>query len=315
MNGLDGTTGIALVNHAENKDAIGEASVLAKRAILVYPNMRAWGGQKIDRKNTRELMERNNTRGDDSTRVVQQLLKPMVKACKKPIGAIRTRSSELTLPYDVDGWWILPTAMYFDYVREMRTLVEQAYATIEAELEKYDYYLMEERKRKNGLFVAEMYPTKQEIRDEYELNFYFKPVPDAGSWIVDVEREEMDKLRSSVATHELENIYAGMRKQWDRLHDVVQHMFKSLSVFGEEIDGSNKTRTFRDSMVGNIQDLCEILPKLNITGDADLARYVDDVRAKLAQYDPEDLRKDEQARKQALRDSQEILDAMSAYMS
>lgn len=305
---------IELIKNADNKAAIGETSVLAKRAILVYPNLSAWGGQKIDRKHTEELLAHHGADNDNTTKVVQQLFKPMVKACRKEIAAMRTRSDELTLPYNVRGWKILPSAMYFDYMREMKERTQKIWRKIEEELSKYEQYLYEERVKKNGLFVLEMYPTKEEIRACYDINFFFRPVPDAGNWIVDVEREEMDKLRASVASEEMENLHNAVRTQWTRLHAVVFKMINSLTVFGEVSEGGKKTRTFRDSLVGNIEDICEILPKLNLTGDAQLSHMIEEVRKQLTDTDPATLRKDPVARKDTLKEAQSILSAMESFM-
>ena len=70
---------------------------------------------------------------------------------------------------------------------------------------------------------------------------------------------------------------------------------------------------FKDSLVENIRDLCQVLPRLNLTGDADLNNYCELVKQKLAVLDAGDLRENEVARKSAANEAQGILDAMAGY--
>ena len=65
--------------------------------------------------------------------------------------------------------------------------------------------------------------------------------------------------------------------------------------------------TFKDTIVGNMIDICEVLPRLNLTGDADLANYCELVKSKLTNYDAADLREDENLRKTAADEAQAIL--------
>jgi hypothetical protein len=67
---------------------------------------------------------------------------------------------------------------------------------------------------------------------------------------------------------------------WERLHTVVSRMSERLS---------DKDKKFHDTLVGNISDLCCLLSKLNLTGDADLEAMRHKIEAKLTFQDADTL--------------------------
>ena len=78
---------------------------------------------------------------------------------------------------------------------------------------------------------------------------------------------------------------------------------------------SDKKAVFRDTLVGNISELCDLLPSLNVTGDEELTKMCDEVRDKLTGFTPKELRKDTTAREDTARAAAAIMDKMAGYMS
>ncbi len=60
--------------------------------------------------------------------------------------------------------------------------------------------------------------------------------------------------------------------------------------------------------------LVDVLPKLNVTGDPELERLADQVRASLL-VDPQELRKSESTRSETAKQATAICDRMAAYMA
>jgi hypothetical protein len=79
-----------------------------------------------------------------------------------------------------------------------------------------------------------------------------------------------------------------MQDAWDRLHDV-------LGKLSEKLAGSEK-QLFRDSLVNNAVDLCELLSKLNVTNDSKLETCRKKLESALVGVGAEDLRKDDDLR-------------------
>lgn len=69
---------------------------------------------------------------------------------------------------------------------------------------------------------------------------------------------------------------------------------------------------FRDTLVGNIADICKLAPALNMTGDAEIDRLVGEVE-KLTRYAPDTLRADKTTRAEAANLAAETLKRLSGY--
>jgi hypothetical protein len=69
---------------------------------------------------------------------------------------------------------------------------------------------------------------------------------------------------------------------------------------------------FRDTLVGNLQDIAALAPKLNLTGDPQIDAFSQEV-AGLTRYSPEALRASGVTREEAASKAAEIARRMSAY--
>ncbi|MDE0381956.1 MAG: hypothetical protein OXI20_22200, partial [Rhodospirillales bacterium] len=82
----------------------------------------------------------------------------------------------------------------------------------------------------------------------------------------------------------------------ERLHDAVGDLYRRLGEAVERVserlreDDEGKPLVFRDSMIGNIRELVDIVPRLNIFGDETLAQLCGQVKEKIAGVEPDALR-------------------------
>ena len=77
---------------------------------------------------------------------------------------------------------------------------------------------------------------------------------------------------------------------------------------------NDKDATFRDSLVGNIISLVQLLPKLNIAEDQELETMRQHIEAKLTKASPDELRNSRHIRRKVAKEASAILDAMSGYV-
>ena len=116
--------------------------------------------------------------------------------------------------------------------------------------------------------------------------------------------DEVARIRKDIEARSTAATETAMADLWTRLHDVVSKMAERLGT---------KDAIFRDSLVDNVAELVDLLPRLNLTGDARLDAMRREVADKLLVYEPETLRKDGGARKETARAAEDILAAMSGY--
>jgi hypothetical protein len=80
-----------------------------------------------------------------------------------------------------------------------------------------------------------------------------------------------------------------MRDLWMRLYEVTNHMASRLA---------DPEARFHGTLVSNVSDLVELLPRLNIVGDPNLAVLTEQVRQQLCQHSAELLRNSPATRQQ-----------------
>jgi len=96
-----------------------------------------------------------------------------------------------------------------------------------------------------------------------------------------------------------------MNDCWHRLYKHVEHITEKLS------DPKN---IFRDSMLDNARETCDLLTRLNITEDPNLESMRQAVERKLLDHHPDTLRNDFDVRQDTAAEARKIMDAMSVFM-
>jgi hypothetical protein len=94
-------------------------------------------------------------------------------------------------------------------------------------------------------------------------------------------------------------------------------MAESLEDYAEVRDEDGKIKKvnpFRDSAVNNIQELVDLLPALNVTGDTSLTKVTNDIKERLLAGSPQELREDPMLRKTVAKDARKILEDMEGYI-
>jgi len=158
----------------------------------------------------------------------------------------------------------------------------------------------------NGLFREDDYPQVQKIQRKYNFDVQVFPLPDAADFRVDLADDVLSTIRQDIEQRTQTLTGAAMRDLWDRLHDAVSHMAERLNT---------KDAIFRDSLVGNVADICGLLPKLNLTQDPDLEKMRQEVEQRLTMTTATALRENTGIRETTAQAAQEIMAKMAAYMA
>jgi len=130
------------------------------------------------------------------------------------------------------------------------------------------------------------------------------PVPN-NDFRVQIADDELNRIQAEVTQRVEEAQTVAMKEVWGRLFERVQHIAGKLA---------DPSAIFRDSMLENAKEICELLPRLNITDDPNLEQMRQDVEAKLLNNNPESLRLDPRLREDKAKEAKEIMDKMSVFM-
>ena len=99
---------------------------------------------------------------------------------------------------------------------------------------------------------------------------------------------------------------------YQRLAEAVERVCERLAE-----DDIGKPLVFRDTMISNIRDLVDVVPRLNIFGDQRLARLCEEVKERIAGVEPDSLRPskafDPMVRARVKRDADALMQQFAGY--
>ena len=276
------------------------------RALLVKLSIRAWTARRYDKRVT-EQINRQHGASDDAGRYNKMLLPGAAasyKAVCQAATVARTAHYDNTLAWSDEGWRLLPVANYWEYTRLMREAQLAFRRTVDAFVADYPALRHEARARLNGMYAEEDYPGTTEILGKFSMTLDFSPLPAHGDFRIDgLPQDTITALEASVEGRVAAAVTEAMRDAWNRLFAAVAHLHERLS---------DPEAIFRDSLIGNLRELVDVLPRLNVTDDADLAWVVRRIETDIASWDPQALREDTAVRAVVSEEAEDILTAMQA---
>lgn len=287
---------------------------IREKAMTVQFSSTCWTARKFDKAATAKHNEDQGASADAAR--INKLLIP-----KSIIdGPVKARSHAthyihrtLASPWSADGVRILKATAYEEYATKMSKAEEDFWSAVETFMVRYQIFydnLYEKGpERMGGMYNREDYPSPGEVRRKFTFNVHYSPITHSSDWrIGGLSDDETQRLAAAVAERERELLAQAMRDVWGRLHEAVSSVVKKLST---EI--GSKGSIYRDSLIGNVIDICDLLPDLNLEDDPDLEDMRKAVMKRIGTLNPELLREDPEARKEAAKDAKELLDKIDGY--
>jgi hypothetical protein len=287
------------------------SSILAEKAMLVHLSISVWTGKRLDRRITKEIADRAGiwqVKPEQAGRYTKCLIPQQAESLenvKKAANAIRTFHYEQTLPWAQEGARILPSANYMEYSGTMRQLRVAFDEAVRVFLVEYPNLKESARQVLNGNYRDEDYPTPEKLRRKFKVNVEPTPFPSAEDFRVEIADQHAEVIRGQIESQVQDAVSDAMTDLWQRLYSAVMRMTERLS---------DPKKIFRDSLVGNLRELVELLPRLNLTGDAQLEELRRQVEERLAVHEPQTLRDNRGMRRQVADAAREIANSMQAYM-
>lgn len=256
--------------------------MLNEKAMLVSLNVTEWNPYRTDPKATDDTIKANGAKRGSGR--FNKLLVDLysVKQYRRAMGDARTFHYANTLPWSDTGARILPSQNYFEYVKAMRQLKANWEAAVSEFVREYPALIAQAESDLGGLFRRQDYPRADEVAAKFSFNIQVSPLPSSDDFRVDLGDDEVKAIQADIEARVTAQVQESVLDLWSRLQNAISHMV-------ERLRGSDKI--FRDSLVGNINELTDVLPKLNITGDPNLAKAISEAKAGLANLDPDTLRK------------------------
>ena len=292
--------------HPLRRGVQGGTSMITERAMLAAVHISIWTAVKHDRKISRDVASQHGAH-QGAGRYNKQLLRGADKLddLRTLAGHIRQYFYKITLPWSDEGFRLLPSNFYFDLMERMREFEASFEQGVESFLAVYPQYVEQVRPELNGLFREEDYPSAEKLRQKFGVRLEILPIPSGGDFRVEMSAEEQTRISREIDANVRQSLSRGTEDLWKRLRDVVSHMVERLN---------EPESRFHASLVTNVLDLVDILPRLNVRGDADLNRFADQAKQQLCNYSAQELKKNETLRTAAAIDAVEIVAQMDGVL-
>lgn len=301
------------------------------RAILVGLRLSSWSARKFDKNVTKDVTEARGASAD-AGRWNKNLLPgsevevPQTPAKKKKakdaadavnksnshaklmahLAAFRVWHYEQTLPWSDDGWRVLPVANHKNYTDGAREWLATAEALLAEFVADYPHLKALAKRLLNGDFREAEYP--ENIRDKFKFGIDWNRVPETGDWRVSLPASEIAAIASSIETQVKSGLQAAQDGAVKRLYEVLAKIHERLS--GADDNRKTGNKTFRDTLIENARQVCDVLKYLNVADDPELERFRRET-ALLAMSEPETLRDSAAVRTETANRAQSILEDMA----
>ena len=152
-------------------------------------------------------------------------------------------------------------------------------------IEDYDDNVDQARLDLGRLFRIDDYPSKEALQGKFSVRYRITPVPDADHFMAQLAAHDTDRVKRDIESQVEEKLHDAVGDLYRRLGEAVERVSERLQT-GDD----GKPLVFRDSMISNIRELVDVVPRLNIFGDHRLAMLCQEVKDRIASADPDTLR-------------------------
>lgn len=278
---------------------------LSDRALLVQLSISQWTARKFDRKTTKDIASQNGV-AEVVGRYNKALLplNDLLKQIHHTSAAIRQRFYANTLPWGIEGTFILPTGNYLEFMTEFRGYKSKWLSLVDQFCDQYPSIKQDAAQILGPLYDPKDYPDDADIRNKFKMDMAVFPVP-TNDFRVELADSELAHIQKDIEARVQSAAQLAMQDAWDRLYEKVSKLASKLS---------DPKAIFRDSTIDNTRELCDILSRLNFTDDPNLEQMRQEVEQKLVSHHPDSLRNDPILRQDSAAAARDIAKRMEIFM-
>jgi len=281
-----------------------DAPTIASSAVLIDLSISTWTGRKMDKRASETITSQNNA-SKGVANVTKKLLGDCdeLTAVQKFAANARNTHYAMTTPWSDLGMRATTTAMYVNkYENEMSALRTEFHRLVDVFLDAYDWEIQNAQLKLGNLFNPDEYPTREALADKFRFRYTAMPMPTAGDWRIDANNETASVLKEQYEKYFNEQLTKAMADIWKRAHDALAKMSERLDYSDDQTK-----KVFRDSLVGNVQDIIDMMGQCNIANDPTMASAQRKLDMALRGVTPEALRDDPYLRAETKKQVDEVI--------
>ena len=281
-------------------------NILQKKAMIVNFTAKQFTGRKKDKAAAQTVSDSYGNAEGTGNYIKQSIAKEHHAAIVKNINEFRTFLYSRTLPWTHKGDLLLSTELYQKVMEKERELSTKHNELVQDFLNNYGSYVVSAKLKLNGLFNQADYPAPSQIENKFSWSVNFTPVPAGNDFRVELAQSEVDSITKDIETRNQAAIKQANQELWSRIYSAVKALSEKMHE-KKTVKGQDVTPIFRNSIIGNIKELVELLPGLNILNDPALETARQDLEKDLAGIEPEELRESSGSRQEVAQKADEIL--------
>ena len=273
---------------------------LAEQVVLVKLKVSDFRGTITDHVTTEEVRVAKHAQVG-ANKATKYLLKDndYFRECASATRALRTYVESITVPWEGGGIRALPADLYFDFGQAIREKIARFDAARQAFVANLGDLVAQDASRLGDLFDPDDYPSPDKLESMYHVEVQVFPIQNLDDIRVRLPEEEKAKMRADCEDMFADKMKAASVDLWGRLHKCIKRM----------VDNLDSNSRIYDTMIGNINDLVQILPTLNIGNDPELAYMTREITDRIcSRYSTQSIKDSEATRKRARDDAQDVLD-------
>jgi hypothetical protein len=253
------------MNVVNFKTPISNVATLSSAAMLVNLTVTQWTARKLDKKVSVDIDIENNTTTRSGNYNKNLLAGDSALSNLQKLGsAARAYHNNVTTPWSDMGPRLLPTALFFDYKKEMARFEKLYTQEVDAFLLDYPHKIAYAQYTLGDLYNHEDYPTLDNIRGKFGLTVSYMPLPEAGDFRLDINNQGLRELQEQYQTMYNDSLSNAMQSVWDRLYDSLTRLSNGLRI------ENGKRGIIVQSTFDGAKELCDLLSHLNIGQDTKL---------------------------------------------
>lgn len=286
-----------------------DLSSIASRAMLVRLRINRWGAKKNDSAGAEQIAKSRNADPKLVKATKLLLASEALDKHRKCARHARRVHKFYTMPWD-EGVGLLPANLFFKYNEDVGKLIREAdgYAQefVDEYTQQWNNGLSVYRKDLGSGFNAGDYPEPNRIKSKFGITIKTYPIENPDDFRVNLSEDVVSKVKKQIEDNYKSSIGEAMTQPILRLQEVIQHVKDKLA---------DNDAIFRDSLIGNVEKLVEIMPDLNVTGDPKITAIIEKADKEICSVqDVKALRTDPAYRKQVAKSADAILKSMKGYV-
>ena len=286
--------------------------MLSENALLVRLSVKYPSFSKTDKAVSHEVADQKNAR-QGAVKVLKTLIDtnhPAYKAVKTARGALYNVFASETAPWSDDGWYIIKAKGYDRFTEVMREKTDAFEIAVTDFLKVYPELVDQAPARLGDLFNADIFPSVEICAELFNSDIEVRPVPEAGDFRVTMSVNEKQKIAAQIQRKNDERVTQVTTECFDRAYSAISNMVERLEAF----DPDRKGAKLYDSLVGNVRDIAELLPSLNVGDDPRLEQLAKDIGLRLTETDASTLKKDEGKRQEITDNARQIMNQIDDFI-